>query len=93
MCKADLEYILEVQGADIKIEKAELELLRRNLPDSWNVYVEGNMELRIERDFEQFLFSVAEHTKEDVENMTTYRFYHLIDYIKKKQKNKTFKSF
>jgi len=33
------------------------------------------------------MLSVREHTTEDLENITTFRFYSLLDYIKKKQNN------
>jgi hypothetical protein len=44
----------------------------------------GNAELEMEKGFEQFLFEVAEHTKEDLDKITVFRFYSLLDYIKNK---------
>jgi len=84
--KASFEAILKKVGAKEKVEKTGLVLLKQNLPNSWNAYIEGNLELKIEKDFELFLFAIAEHTKENVEELSVYRFYHLIDYIKAKNK-------
>jgi hypothetical protein len=47
----------------------------------------GNAELEHEVGFESFMFVVGEHTKEDVNNMTVFRFYSLLDYIKNKTDN------
>lgn len=55
----------------------------------WNVYIEGNMEIEMEVDFDKFLISIAENTKEDLEKISTFRFFVLVDYLKEKfSKNK-----
>lgn len=55
----------------------------------WNVYIDGNMEIEMEVDFDKFLISIAENTKEDLEKISTFRFFVLVDYLKEKfSKNK-----
>jgi hypothetical protein len=56
-------------------------------PTYWNLNIENSAEKEIELSFEEFMLSVREHTTEDLENITTFRFYSLLDYIKKKQSN------
>jgi hypothetical protein len=46
----------------------------------------GNAELEMEVGFEDFMFMVAEHTNEDLDKITVFRFYSLLDYIKSKNK-------
>ena len=68
------------------IKDAEKEMLRLSKPNLWNVFIPGNAELEMETGFEQFLFEVAEHTKEPLDKITVFRFYSLLDYIKNKNK-------
>jgi|TARA_R110000803_G_scaffold130338_1_gene197696 hypothetical protein len=49
--------------------------------------IDDSAEKQIELGFEEFMLTVREHTTEDLENITTFRFYSLLDYIKKKQNN------
>lgn len=79
----------ELLGQDTKgkQDKAEFEMLRLSKPSIWNIYITGNAELEYENGFESFVFAVAEHTSENIETMSTYRFYCLLDYIKNKKKN------
>ncbi len=67
------------------LEKAQKDMLRLSKPRNWNVYTPNNAELQEDVGFEAYLFIVAEHTKEDVNTMTVFRFYSLIDYIKNKK--------
>jgi hypothetical protein len=78
-----------VIGLDVKeeIKDSENEMLRLSKPNLWNVFMDGNAELEMETGFEQFLFEVAEHTKEDLDKITVFRFYSLLDYIKNKNSN------
>ena len=62
-------------------------MLRLSKPNLWNVYMNGNAELEHEVGFEAFMFVVGEHTKENVNTMTVFRFYSLLDYIKSKTEN------
>jgi len=61
-------------------------MLRLSKPSVWNVYMNGNAELEHEVGFEYLMFSVAEHTNEDLDNITVFRFYALLDHIKNKNK-------
>jgi hypothetical protein len=62
-------------------------MLRLSKPKVWNVYITGNAELEYEVGFEGFLFEVAEHTKEDLDKITVFKFYSLLDHIKNKGNN------
>lgn len=79
----------EILGKDTteSQQEAKKEMLRLSKPSVWNVYIHGNAELEHETGFENFLFTVSEHTNEDLDKMTVYRFYCLLDYIKGKNKN------
>jgi len=48
--------------------------------------MDGNAELEHEVGIEYLMFSVAEYTKEDLDNITVFRFYALLDHIKNKNK-------
>ncbi|MHC4648808.1 MAG: hypothetical protein ACYTBJ_25405, partial [Planctomycetota bacterium] len=61
------------------------ELLRLIKPTFWNLNREGNADVSIEVGFEEFMISVAEHTNEDLNTITTFKFYTLLKHINKKQ--------
>lgn len=84
--KARLNKILGEDSQEQK-HKAEKEMLRLSKPSLWNVHIPGNAELEMETGFEDFMFTVAEHTKEDLDKITVFRFYSLLDYIKSKNKS------
>ena len=81
---ARLDRVIDSSVDIAEIEKQEKEMLRLSKPNLWNVFMAGNAELEMETGFEQFLFEVAEHTKEDLDKITVFRFYSLLDYIKNK---------
>jgi ubiquitin C-terminal hydrolase len=85
--KSQLSVILEEEEAEQENKQATDELLRLINPTYWNLNIENSAEKEIELSFEEFMLSVREHTTEDLENITTFRFYSLLDYIKKKQNN------
>ena len=69
-----------------ELTKHEHEMLRLSVPELWNVYEKNNAELQHEIGFEQFMFLVQEHTKEDLKKIETTRFYSLLNYIEDKNK-------
>ena len=69
-----------------KFNSLDKELLSMQPPNVWNINTEGNMEIKMEVDFDKFLFSIAEHTSIDVEKLTVFKFYSLLDYLKSKNK-------
>ena len=71
-----------------KFNTLEKEILKEQSPNVWNINTDGNMEIKMEVDFEKFIFSIAEHTNIKVRELTTFKFYALLDYLKdKKNKN------
>lgn len=76
----------EVSEADI--DKQERQLLVLDSPNVWNIYKGGNMEVEMETEFEKFMLAVAEHTNEKLDDITVFRFYALLGYIKEKNKPK-----
>jgi hypothetical protein len=62
-------------------------LLKLINPTYWNLSRDNSAEKQIELGFEEFMLAVKEHTTEDLDKITTFRFYSLLDYIKKKQQN------
>ena len=83
--KARVNWILEDEDAKEQEEVATKELLRLIHPTFWNLNREGNADVNIEVNFEEFMISVAEHTKEDLNTITTFKFYTLLKHINKKQ--------
>jgi hypothetical protein len=83
--KARISWILDDEGAKEQEQVATNELLRLIKPTFWNLNREGNADVDIEVGFEQFMMSVAEHTKEDLNTITTFKFYTLLKHINKKQ--------
>jgi len=65
------------------VEKRMLEL---HPSEIWNIYVDGNKELQVEKDFKQFMIAVKEHTGFDKEDMTVGDFYTLLEYLRDKNK-------
>lgn len=68
-------------------KKSEAEMRRLSRPQSWNIYTPNNALLGMEKGIEEFMFLVAEHTREDLDKITVFRFYSLLDYIKNKNKD------
>lgn len=86
--KAEVDFILDGNSeSEQELFEAEKEILLQNRPRSWNVYVKGNMEIEMEVEFEKFLLSVSEHTNENVETLSVFKFNVLVDYLKEKNKN------
>ena len=78
---ARFDKVLGLESDEDK-QSAENDMLRLSKPSLWNVYMEGNAELQWEVGIESFMFLVAEHTKEDLDKITVFRFYSLLDYKK-----------
>lgn len=76
----------EFFGGDIGTikEDTEAELLRLTKPKIWNVNITGNEELVMETGFDKFVFLVQEHTTVNIDEISLFRFYSLLDYIKEK---------
>lgn len=65
------------------------QMLEMRKPNVWNVFQPENMEIMMEVDFEKFLIAVSEHTNEKIDDISTFRFYALIDFLKEKYKPTT----
>lgn len=63
------------------------QMLEMRKPNVWNVFAADNMEIMMEVDFEKFLIAVSEHTNEKIDEISTFRFYALIDFLKEKYKD------
>lgn len=79
--------MLGEDGSEEKDRVAQKELLRLIKPAFWNLNREGNADVDIEVGFEEFMMSVSEHTKEDLNTITTFKFYTLLKHINKKNKD------
>jgi hypothetical protein len=89
LVKSEAELDREFFGKDTAIieKDTEAELLRLTKPKIWNVYIKGNEELKMETGFEKFIFLVQEHTTVNLDSISLFRFYSLLDYIKEKGEN------
>jgi hypothetical protein len=70
------------------IDKREREMLRLTIPNIWNVYQKGNLEIEMETGFDKFLVALGEHTTEKLDEITVFRFYSLLGFLKEKNKPK-----
>lgn len=71
---------------DKRIEEQERDILDLDNPNVWNINTRGNMEVEMETEFEMFMLAVGEHTKEKIDEISVFRFYSLLGYIKEKNK-------
>jgi predicted SprT family Zn-dependent metalloprotease len=87
--RLELNQILEGENDDLtaQIEKHEFTMLSMDTPNSWNINRKGNMEIEMETEFVKLLYAISEHTNESVSDITVFKFYALVDFIKEKNKN------
>jgi len=68
------------------IYDVEKEILESDKPNIWNVNIEDNMERVLEVDFNKFAVQVTELSNQTIENLSTFRFYATVEYLKEKNK-------
>lgn len=86
--KAEVDLIIDENEAyKEEIFQAEKGMLELKKPNVWNTNIAGNMEVETEVEFEKFLVSLSEYTNENLEEITVFRFYALIDLLKEKYKD------
>lgn len=92
--RAQVDDILEPDNVDTlkRIYDGEKGILQLYKPNVWNVYVSGNMEREMEVEFEKFLINIADHTHSVVDEISTFKFYSMLEYLKEKYKPKQKKS-
>lgn len=64
----------------------EKELLETMKPNVWNIYVEGNMEQKIEVDFRMFSISVIDYLGVNMKEISAFDFYASVQYLRNKFK-------
>ena len=84
--KLELRQILYKEDNSKAIDRHEKNILKMDLPNIWNIYQRGNKEVEMETEFEKFMLAVSEHTNENIDNISVFRFYSLLSYIKSKNK-------
>lgn len=85
--KAEVDLIIDENEAyKEEIFQAEKGMLELKKPNVWNTNIAGNMEVETEVEFEKFLVSLSEYTNENLEEITVFRFYALIDLLTEKHK-------
>lgn len=86
--KATVDFLQYKKEEDkSRVYEEEKFILGLQKPNNWNVYVEGNLEIQFESEFEEYMLAVSEHTTEDIDRMSTFRFYALQEHLKKKHAN------
>lgn len=81
-----MSWVLEEDDHVEKEKSASKELLKLITPAFWDMNQKENADREIEVGFAEFMLSVAEHTKENLETITTFKFYTLLEFIKNKNK-------
>lgn len=84
--EAEVDSIINSEDFSEEIYNFEKQMLELRKPNIWNVYAEGNLEIQMEVEFEKFLLAVSEHTNERIDEVSTFRFYALVDFLKEKFK-------
>ena len=84
--KLELRQILYKEDNSKAIDRHEKNILKMDLPNIWNIYQRENKEVEMETEFEKFMLAVSEHTNENIDNISVFRFYSLLSYIKSKNK-------
>lgn len=74
------------KDAEEEMNNLSRQMLEMRKPNVWNIFAPENMEIEMEVGFEKFLIAVSEHTNEKIDEITTFRFYSLIDFLKEKFK-------
>lgn len=85
--EAEVDFILtgdEKYKADIYDK--EREMLETVRPNIWNINVLGNMEIEMEVEFEKLLISVADNCNINIDNISVFRFYSVLEHLKEKNK-------
>lgn len=85
---AMMSEIITGNKKDNEIYNIEKQILEQSKPNSWNVYIDGNMEKRLEVDFQKFGVAVVELTGLDLDKISTFSFYASVEYLKEKHKSK-----
>lgn len=85
--KSQVSCLLEEVNCLENDKKASKELLRLTESNFWNLNRSQNADVQLEIDFEEFLIAISEHTKEDLNTITTFRFYSLLKHIRNKYKD------
>lgn len=86
--EAELDAILTEEDNSEKIYEFEKQMLEMRKPNVWNIHTDGNMEILMEVESEKFLLALSEHTNEKVDDLSTFRFYALTDFLTEKFKPK-----
>lgn len=78
------DEIINNSNEEKHIYDVEREILERDKPNTWNVWKNGNMERSMEVDFTKFAVNVSELSKQSIEDMTVFKFYATLEYLKEK---------
>ena len=81
LLKCECDEICGVE-VDEQKQKFEKELLRLSTPSVWNIYEPGNAEVEIEVGFEQLILNLSEKTRLDVDSLSVFQFYTLLNSFK-----------
>lgn len=79
------KIIDERPGIDQQIFGLEREILEMDKPNVWNVWSENNMDRMMEVDFAKFGIAVSRETKQDLENMTIFKFYTAVELLEEEK--------
>ena len=69
------------------VTKADKQLLEVTRPNIWNVNMTGNMETVMEVDFDKTLVSISIHAKQNVDDITVFRYFSILDYLQEQNRN------
>lgn len=79
-----VDSVIEQKEPDL--HDIEKEILMNDLPNSWNIHDEGNLERHSEIEFQKLVIAVAKNSNMNMDNMTVKEFYSAIEYLEENSK-------
>lgn len=73
---------VEAISGENRTEETERRLFDLQDPQFWNLHVKDNAEVGYEVGFEKLLIAISERTNERVDEISTFRFYAMMEYLK-----------
>ncbi len=88
--RGQVKRVLEPESkvAEELIWDGEKGILSLYPPNVWNIYIAGNMEREMEVEFEKFLINISRHIGQDIEQISTFKFYSMLEYLREEYRAK-----
>lgn len=75
-----------INGEEPDLRDVEKEIISNDIPNSWNIYDEGNLERYSEIEFNKLVMAVSKHSQISMNEMSVKDFYSAIEYLEETKK-------